>query len=173
VRTAVEPASLIAAVEREIQAADPELPVVAARTMQQVVAASVSEPRFNALLLGLFALLALALAATGLYGVMSYFVTQRTHEIGIRMALGAASRDVLRLVIGQGMTLTVIGVLIGLAASFALTRAMKSLLFEVSPTDPLTFAVIAVTLLLVALLACWIPARRATKVDPMIALRCD
>ncbi|MGH9845432.1 MAG: ADOP family duplicated permease, partial [Blastocatellia bacterium] len=173
VRTAVEPASLAAAVEREIQSTDPELPVVAARTMHQVVAASVSEPRFNALLLGLFAALALALAATGLYGVMSYFVTQRTHEIGIRMALGAEARDVLRLVIGQGMKLALGGVAIGLAASFALTRLMKTLLFGMSATDQLTFGVIALLLTSVALLACWIPARRATKVDPMIALRCD
>jgi putative ABC transport system permease protein len=121
--------------------------------------------------LTLFGLLALSLAAVGIYGVLSYAVTERTREIGIRMALGAGQRDVLKLVVRHGMLLTLLGEAVGLAVAFALTRLMTTLLFSVSPTDPLTFAVIALLLALVALLACWIPARRATKVDPMIALK--
>ncbi|HWO03112.1 MAG TPA: FtsX-like permease family protein, partial [Blastocatellia bacterium] len=132
---------------------------------------SLSQPRFSTVLLGLFACVALMLAAVGIFGVMSYVVTQRTHEIGIRMALGAQRRDVLKLVVGHGMRLTLIGLGIGLAASLALTRLMSSLLFAVSPTDPLTFVAISLLLVAVALLATYLPARRATKVDPMIALR--
>jgi putative ABC transport system permease protein len=170
-RTTGDPASLAAALDREISAVDAELPVYDIRTMNQVLAASIAQRRFTMWLLVIFAAAALLLAAIGLYGVLSYTVTQRTHEIGIRMALGAGAGDVLRLVIRQGMTLAVMGVAIGMIASFALTRTMKSLLFDTSASEPLVFAAIAVLLTGVALLACWIPARRAAKLDPMEALR--
>ncbi|MFN2455430.1 MAG: ABC transporter permease [Pyrinomonadaceae bacterium] len=171
VHTSTEPASLTAAVRSRIQAIDKEQPIAEVATMEKLLSDSLSQARFSTLLLGLFAGVALLLAAVGIYGVMSYSVTQRTHEIGIRMALGAQGRDVMRLVIGQGMVLAVIGVVIGLAASFLLTRLMKSLLFGVAATDPATFTAITLLLASVALAACYIPARRATKVDPMIALR--
>ena len=139
--------------------------------MEEIGARSVAAQRFNMLLLGLFAALGLALAAVGIYGVMSYAVAQGTREIGIRMALGAQRSNVLRLVAGQGMALTLIGIAVGIAASFALTRLMESLLFGVSATDPLTLVGVSALLAAVALLACYLPARRATKVDPLIALR--
>jgi len=168
---AADPLSLAAAVRSEIRSLDPELPVAQVRTLEQRFATAVAQPRFGATLVALFAALALILASIGIYGVISYSVTQRTHEIGIRIALGARSRDVLGLVARQGVTLTVIGLGVGLSASFALTRLMKNLLFGVSETDPLTFIAVSLLLSLVALLACLVPARRATKVDPMIALR--
>jgi putative ABC transport system permease protein len=170
-RTAVEPLTLSAAVRREIQAVDRDVPTSNIRTMEQYLAASVAPRRFNLWLLMVFAGAALVLAATGLYGVISYGVAQRRRELGIRMALGAQGRDVLKLVVGQGMTLAMMGVALGLGAALALTRLLESLLFSVSATDPLTFMVIAVLLTMVALLACYIPARQATRVDPLAALR--
>jgi putative ABC transport system permease protein len=171
VHTAVDPLGLVGAVRQELGELDKNLPFYRVKTFDQYLGEGFAQPRFLTLLLGLFAALALALAAVGLYGLVSYFTSQRTHEIGIRMALGAEKRDVLRLVVGQGFKLTILGVVAGIAGSLALTRFMSSLLYGVRPTDPVTF--IAVTLILagVALLAAYIPARRATRVDPMVALR--
>ncbi len=171
VRTSIEPQNLAAAVRETVRAVDRSLPVSNVELMEQVIADALWQQRFNLQVLGLFATLALGLAAVGLYGVMSYAVAQRTHEVGLRMALGARRRDVLKLVIGQGMKLALLGVMLGLLASMALTRLMTRMLFEVSATDFKTFAVIALVLVFIALVACWIPARRATKVDPMVALR--
>ncbi len=165
------PLSFAAAVRNEIRSLDRELSVTRIRTMEQRFATAVAQPRFGATLVALFAALALILASIGIYGVISYSVTQRTQEIGVRIALGARSLNVLSLVVRHGMTLTSIGLGAGLIGSFALTRLMKTLLFGVSATDPLTFIAISLFLTAVALLACLVPARRATKVDPMIALR--
>ncbi len=162
---------VVAAVKNQIWAVDRDQPLSTIQTMEEVIARSVAPRRFNMLLLSVFAALALALAAVGVYGVISYTVAQRTHEIGIRMALGAQRGNVLGLIVKQGMTLAIAGVFIGLAASFALTRLMANLLFGVSASDPLTFAVVASLLCGVALVACYLPARRATKVDPLAALR--
>jgi putative ABC transport system permease protein len=170
-RTQSEPGSLAQAVKQEIWRADSQLPVSKVKTMSDVAAASFAARRFNMLLLAIFAGLALVLAAVGIYGVMSYTVTQRTQEIGIRMALGARATDVLTLIIRNGLTLTLMGVVIGLAGAFALTRLLTTLLFGVKPTDMPTFMAVSVVLILVALLACYLPARRATKVDPLVALR--
>jgi putative ABC transport system permease protein len=172
-RTSGDPLSYVAAVRKEVQALDGNLAVSNVQTLERLVSDSIALPRFVLLLLGSFAGVALLLAGLGIYGVMAYSVAQRTQEIGIRVALGSQTIDVLQLVVGQGMKLALVGVGIGLATSFGLTRLMSKLLFGVSPTDPLTFAVIVVLLLLIALLACWVPARRATKVDPMIALRIE
>jgi ABC-type lipoprotein release transport system permease subunit len=173
VKTAVEPEQLIAAARRQVLAADPEQPISQIGAFKQMRAAAVAPQRLNLLLLGLFAAVALTLALVGIYGVMSYAVTQRAHEIGLRMALGAQRSDVLKLMIMEGMTLALAGALLGLGGALALTRLMKTLLFGVSPTDPLTFAAITLLLTFVSLLACWIPARRATKVDPMTSLRSE
>ncbi len=173
VRTSVEPMNLANAIRQEVWAIDRNVPITEVRTMEQILATVTEQPRFNTILLGIFAALALILAGIGIYGVLSYSVTQRTREIGIRIALGARRGDVLRLVVRQGMLLTLLGLAIGLAASFALTRLMIGLLYEVSATDPVTFALIALILTGVALVACYLPARRATKVDPIVALRCE
>jgi putative ABC transport system permease protein len=170
-RTKGDPNSLAAAVRNEVKGIDPDQPVANLRTMDQWLATSVATPRYRTTLIALFALVALVLAATGIYGVMSYSVTQRTHEIGVRMALGARRVDVLALVVRQGMVLVVAGVALGLVGAFALTRVMSTLLFGVTAKDPLTFVGVAALLTLVAFVACYVPARRATKVDPLIALR--
>jgi putative ABC transport system permease protein len=172
-QTEAAPDTLTAAIRAQVRALDREQPVTSVRTVGELLDRSLSEAKFNLLLLGLFAVVALALAAIGVYGVMSYAVAQRTREIGIRMALGAQPRSVLRLVVGQGMTLVSIGVVIGVAAAWALTRLMSTMLFETPATDPATFAAISLSLGSVALVACWIPAWRAAKVDPMVALRCE
>jgi putative ABC transport system permease protein len=173
VRTDGDPLSLVAAMRSEVQAIDKDQPISHIRTMEDMVAGSVSQRRFNMFLLSILAGLALLMAAAGIYGVMSYSVEQRTHEIGLRLALGAQSRDVLKLVVKRGMILTLVGVALGLGASLALTRLMESLLFGVSATDGVTFALVPLLLMAVALLACYLPARRATKVDPMVAMRCQ
>jgi putative ABC transport system permease protein len=165
------PASLPGAVRQAVADVDRSLPAFKIRTMEQVISGASSDVRFQALLLGIFAALALVLAAVGIYGVMSYLVAQRTSEIGIRMALGAHPRDILRLVIARGFALTLVGIAAGLVAVFALSRSLASLLYGVSSTDPATFAAVAALLALVALCACYLPARRATRVSPLVALR--
>ncbi|HKS41739.1 MAG TPA: FtsX-like permease family protein, partial [Blastocatellia bacterium] len=169
-RTTGDPLSLAAAVTKEARDMDPNVPVFDIRSMEQLLSASLARRRFAMLSLGLFAAVAMLLAVVGIYGVMSYAVAQRTREIGIRMAMGAQTRDVLKLIVAQGMSLAGIGVGIGLAGAVAVTRVMANLLFGVSATDPVTFAAIALLLAGVALVACYVPARRATKVDPMVAL---
>jgi putative ABC transport system permease protein len=171
VRTVADPMSMVAAVRREIAAVDKDQPVHDIKTMEQLFAESISQPNFNMLLLSVFAAVALALAAIGVYGVISYAVTQRTHEIGVRIALGARRADVLKMVMRQGLVLALAGIAVGLIGAFALTRLMRTLLFEVSATDPVTFVSIPLLLAAVALAACWIPARRAMKVDPIRVLR--
>jgi putative ABC transport system permease protein len=171
IHTSVEPLSLSTAVRQAVQAADKDQPVHDVRTMQQIVADSMARRRFALVLLAGFAVLALLLTTVGVYGVVSYSVSRRTYEIGIRMALGAARQDVFKLVIGQGLAPTMIGVVVGLIGAFALTRLMSSLLFAVTATDPVTLVGVSLLLTGAALLACYIPARRATKIDPMVALR--
>jgi putative ABC transport system permease protein len=171
VRTKVEPMSLADDVRAAVWSIDKDQPVWRVRSMEMALTNNIASPKFVMTLMTGFAALALLLTALGLYGVMAYVVSQRTHEIGIRMALGAQRGDVLRLVLRQGMVLALIGVGLGLAAALAATRAMQSLLFGVTANDPMTFVAVALVLTLVALLACYVPARRATKVDPMVALR--
>jgi putative ABC transport system permease protein len=171
VRTSLEPSSLAATVRGAIAGIDPQAPITNLATMEEVVSASVAQQRFGVLLFGLFAAIALLLAAVGMYGVISYGVAQRTHEIGIRMALGARRSDVMRLIVEEGMKPALVGAVVGLAAAIGLTRLLASLLYGVTPTDPVVFASVSALLVGVALLACYIPARRAVRVHPMIALR--
>jgi putative ABC transport system permease protein len=171
IRTSVDPASLVPSVREQIHLFDPALPISHILTMDQILSDSLSQERFSTLLLGIFAALGLLLSAVGVYGVLSYAVGERTNEIGVRVALGARRLDVIGLVVGHGAKLAVIGIMIGVCGALVLTRLLSSLLYGVSATDPLTFVAVAVTLLAVALLACWIPAWRAMRVDPMVALR--
>src|SRR5262249_39595557 len=171
IRTAGDPSSLAGVARSAVHSVDGSIPVSNIRTMEDVFSASVAQQRFAMLLIGLFGGLALVLAAVGIYGVMGYTVTQRKHEIAVRMALGARTGQVLKLVIRDGLLLTLIGVVIGWAGAFGLTRLMRSLLFEVKPNDVQMFFVVSALLVFVALLACWLPARRATRVDPLVALR--
>jgi predicted permease len=171
VRTHGNPMDLLPAVRQQVSEIDPQVPIYGAETLEQVAADSMAEPRMTASLVSLFGGLVLFLAVAGIYGVIAYWVTERTHEIGVRMALGAERRDVLRMVVGQGLRLALIGVAIGIAGAFVLTRFLASLLYGVKATDPLTFIAVSFILIAVALLACYIPARRAAKVDPMVALR--
>jgi len=170
IRTAGDPAAFATTLRREVQALDKDQPIYNVRTLDDVVANSLGTRRVSMQLFAVFAAAALLLAALGIYGVMAYSVTQRTQEIGIRMALGAQKSDVLRLVIRQGMILTVIGVVVGIAGAFALSRLIANLLFGVAATDALTFVAISLLLLFVALIACYLPARRAARLDPKIAL---
>ena len=171
VRTGIEPEALASTVRKELRNIDVDVATAGVRPMHQFLATAVAARRFNMQLLAVFAVTALLLAAAGLYAVIAYLVSQRTREIGIRLALGAAPRDILRLMMGQGMKLTLIGVAIGFIGAIAVTRLMRSLLFAVTPTDLMTFSIASIVLIVVALLSCYIPARRATKVDPLVALR--
>jgi putative ABC transport system permease protein len=171
IRTSGDPARIVAAVRQEIRAVDPDQPVSNITTMANVIDKETAPRRIGTVLSSAFAGLALVLAALGIYGVLSYYVVQQTRQIGVRLALGGRPRDILSLVLRKGVVLTLIGVVIGLGASFALTRLMQNLLFGVGALDPLTFAVVAVVIAAVALAACAIPARRAARVDPLVALR--
>jgi ABC-type antimicrobial peptide transport system permease subunit len=163
--------SLAPQIRRVVQSMDPTLPIVRLQTMDDVFGTSVSRPRLLAQLLGTFAGLALLLAAVGTYGILAYTVTERRKEIGIHMALGATRGNVMSNILGQGLRLTGIGLVVGLAAAFGLTRLLQAQLFNITPTDPMTMASVAVFISLVALVACYIPAARATRVDPMVVLR--
>jgi putative ABC transport system permease protein len=173
VKTTTEPAAQLASVKRAIREVNPNQTFARTATMEELVADSLKQRRFNLFLLGLFAAIALLLATIGIYGSISYSTRQRTNEIGVRIALGAQTLDVLRLIVGQGVVLALVGVVIGLGASFVLTRTIKTWLFGVTPTDPLTFLAISLLLLVTAFFASLIPARRATKVDPLVALRSE
>src|SRR4029077_13449005 len=173
IKTAVEPMSIARGVIELLHVIDPNQPAARVRSLEQVRAESVAAPRLTTNLLGLFALLALAIAATGIGGVMALAVGQRRHEIGVRMAVGARPAEILRMILGQGLALALVGVVLGFLGALWLTRLLQQLLFEVAPTDPLTYAAVAVVLALAALVACYVPARRASRVDPMMALRTE
>jgi len=171
VRSSSAQQPLVSAVREKITELDPDLPLTDIRPMEKVVSVSVAQPRLLTGLVGVFAGIALLLAAVGIYGVMAYSVAQRSHEMGLRMALGAVPGDIFRLVVGQGLRLVLVGIGIGFLASLGLTRLLSTLLYGTSANDPVTFAAVALVLLAVALAACYIPARRATRVDPLVALR--
>ena len=173
VKTAAEPMSIARSIIELLYAIDPNQPAARVQSLEQVRAESVAAPRLTANLLGLFALLALAIAATGISGVMALAVGQRRHEIGVRMAIGARPGEILQMILQQGLALAFVGVVLGLFGALWLTRLLQQLLFEVAPTDPLTYLGVAVVLGLAALVACYVPARRASRVDPIIALRVD
>jgi putative ABC transport system permease protein len=173
VRTEGDPSILVESLRREVQAVDPDLPVFGEQTMETIVSAHLAERRFVMTMVTVFGAGALLLAAIGIYGVMAYLVNQRTREIGIRMAIGAESSDIIRWVLRHGMVLTLVGVAVGLLLAVILTRLMRDLLFQVAATDLWTYAGVAIVLAIVALVACLIPARKATKVDPIVALRCE
>jgi predicted lysophospholipase L1 biosynthesis ABC-type transport system permease subunit len=171
-RTAA-PASVAEGIRAEIRRAAPDLPIEITVTMDEAVAASVAQPRFRTLLLALFAIAATLIAACGLYGLMAYAVTQRRREIGVRMALGATRRDVLRLVLTRALRIVVVGVIVGLAGAAGVTRVLQRFLFGVTPTDPIAFTIVTLLLMAVGLIAAWLPARRATRIDPSAALRAE
>jgi len=173
VRSARTTESLAPAIQSAVKSMDPTLPVIQLRSMDDVFSSSVSRQHFLSLLLGIFAGVALLLAAIGTYGVLSYLVTERQREIGIRVALGASSAGIMKLVLRQGMTIAAIGLGLGVLGAFGLARVTRSLLFEVSPTDPATYAVVGVSIIGVTLLACLVPANRAVRVDPLVAIRSD
>jgi putative ABC transport system permease protein len=173
VRTAVEPSAVSSAIEAVARDINRDMPLFQTKTMDEVLASSIAQQRMSVIVLVTFAIVALTLASLGLYGVIAHSVTERTHEIGVRMALGAEARHVLGLMIRQGLTTTAIGAAIGVAGAVALSRWIQDLLFGVTPTDPATFAVVVATLLAVALVACYVPAWRATRVDPTMALRSE
>ncbi|MDQ2867494.1 MAG: FtsX-like permease family protein [Verrucomicrobiota bacterium] len=174
VRTAVsDPGALAPSLRRELALVDPNLPLTNVRVFDEYISRSLARPRFNALLLSIFAGVALLLTAIGIYGVMAYSVAQRTNEIGIRIALGAAHASIFRLIVGQAMLLVGVSVALGVAGSFAATRLLNSMLFGIGAWDPLTFALIVLLVIAIAFLASWLPARRATRVDPVVALRAD
>jgi putative ABC transport system permease protein len=173
VRTTGDPVAIVPSVRREVQAVDPQLPLFRVTTLDRELALTRSQPRFQAVLLAVFAAIALLLASIGIYGVTSHAVGQRTHEVGIRLAMGAGRPEVLRMMLAQHLRPALAGLVIGLAGSVFLSRFVRSLLFGVSATDPATFASVALILLIVAAIACWVPARRATRVDPLVALRTE
>jgi len=173
VRTAGDPASLVAPLRASMRELDPDLPIDALQTMRDMMAESVATERFYAALVAIFATLAVLMAAAGLYAVVSYAVVRRTRELGVRIVLGAEARQVLRLVVGRGAVLALAGILLGVGGALAATRVLKSFLFGITPTDPLTFVAVATGLAFVALAASYVPARRATRVDPMVALRME
>jgi len=172
-RTAPDPLSVVSAVRAQVAGPTEDQPIYGVQSMEQIISGSLAQRRFTMVLLIIFASTALVLATVGIYGVMSYAVSRRTHELGVRIALGASRREIVRLVVREGMMLAAIGTLAGLAAAFGLTRLMAGLLYGVRPADPATFAAVSLLFAGIALLACYIPARRATRVDPVAALRCE